>query len=246
MPINDNLEAMANEVFKYWFEQYNFPNADGQPYRNSGGEMQYDSMLGKWIPKSWVVLSLSQIMEYSGGSQPPASEFINEAQDGYIRFVQIRDYYTDAHITYIPESRRNKLCNEKDIMIARYGASLGRICYGLKGAYNVALAKITPKQSYYREFLRLYLSSEVFYKRINAIGARAAQAGFNRDDIDQMLIAFPKDDNIIKSFETKMALFFEQKLQRDIEIKQLSKQRDELLPLLMNGQVSVNYHLSDD
>ena len=108
-------------------------------------------------------ISLSDLMDYAGGSQPPASEFINIEKEGYIRFVQIRDYDTDSHITYIPISSKNKICEEHDIMIARYGASLGRICFGINGAYNVALAKVFPKQPYFREFLRCYLSSRTFY-----------------------------------------------------------------------------------
>ena len=58
-------------------------------------------------------------MDYAGGSQPPASEFVFEEKPGYIRFVQIRDYDTDSHITYIPESPRNKICDERDIIITR-------------------------------------------------------------------------------------------------------------------------------
>lgn len=104
-------------------------------------------------------ISLSDLMDYAGGSQPPASEFVFSERDGYIRFVQIRDYDTDSHITYIPDSPKNKLCEEHDIMIARYGASLGRICFGINGAYNVALAKVFPKKPFFREFLRCYLSS---------------------------------------------------------------------------------------
>lgn len=73
-------------------------------------------------------------------------------KDGYVRFVQIRDYDTDGHITYIPISHKNKLCEEHDIMIARYGASLGRICFGINGAYNVALAKVFPKQPFIESF----------------------------------------------------------------------------------------------
>lgn len=131
-------------------------------------------------------ISLSDLMDYAGGSQPPASEFINIEKEGYIRFVQIRDYDTDSHITYIPISSKNKICEEHDIMIARYGASLGRICFGINGAYNVALAKVFPKQPYFREFLRCYLSSRTFYEGINNKGGRSAQAGFNQGDINSL------------------------------------------------------------
>lgn len=185
-------------------------------------------------------ISLSDLMDYSGGSQPPASEFVFSKRDGYIRFVQIRDYDTDSHITYIPDSPKNKLCEEHDIMIARYGASLGRICFGINGAYNVALAKVFPKKSFFREFLRCYLSSRTFYEGINNKGGRSAQAGFNQSDINSFEIDFPVDETIVKKFECTVAPMFEQRLQLKKENQHLTSLRDTLLPKLMSGELDVS------
>lgn len=185
-------------------------------------------------------ISLSDLMEYAGGSQPPASEFVFSERDGYIRFVQIRDYDTDSHITYIPDSPKNKLCEEHDIMIARYGASLGRICFGINGAYNVALAKVFPKKSFFREFLRCYLSSRTFYEGINNKGGRSAQAGFNQSDINSFEIDFPVDETIVKKFECTVAPMFEQRLQLKKENQHLASLRDTLLPKLMSGELDVS------
>ena len=238
--INDNLEAMAKQLYDYWFVQFDFPNEEGKPYKSSGGVMVWNEKLHLSIPSNWEAIPLSEIMDYAGGSQPPASEFIEEYRDGYVRFVQIRDYYSNSHITYIPIRKSNKLCAETDIMIARYGASLGRICYGLNGAYNVALAKVSPKVKEYTEYLRIFLMSDGFYNKINSIGQRAAQAGFNKDDIENILIPFPTNNRCIIEFNKKMQPYFFARLQNDKEINTLTKQRDELLPLLMNGQASVN------
>ena len=185
-------------------------------------------------------ISLSDLMDYAGGSQPPASEFVFSERDGYIRFVQIRDYDTDSHITYIPDSPKNKLCEEHDIMIARYGASLGRICFGIKGAYNVALAKVFPKKSFFREFLRCYLSSRTFYEGINNKGGRSAQAGFNQSDINSFEIDFPVDETIVKNFECTVAPMFERRLQVKKENQHLASLRDTLLPKLMSGELDVS------
>ncbi len=185
------------------------------------------------------LVSLADLMDYAGGSQPPASEFIYEEKDGYIRFVQIRDYDTDSHLTYIPESPRNKLCEEHDIMIARYGASLGRICSGLNGAYNVALAKVFPKEKYYREFLRCYLSSRVFYEGINNKGGRSAQAGFNQSDIKSFELILPDKAALIQ-FEEVAASLFEQHLNLRKENIKLALLRDSLLPKLMSGELDVS------
>ena len=185
-------------------------------------------------------ISLSELMDYAGGSQPPASEFVFSERDGYIRFVQIRDYDTDSHITYIPDSPKNKLCEEHDIMIARYGASLGRICFGINGAYNVALAKVFPKKSFFREFLRCYLSSHTFFEGINNKGGRSAQAGFNQSDINSFEIDFPVDETIVKKFECTVAPMFEQRLQLKKENQHLASLRDTLLPKLMSGELDVS------
>lgn len=226
--INADLEEMAQAIFKSWF-------VDFEPFKD--GKL-VDSELGM-IPEGWKVISLSEIMKYNGGSQPPASEFIDTYQEGYIRFIQIRDYDNDSHITYIPISKRNKLCDELDIMIARYGAALGRICWGLKGAYNVALAKVTPIKSYYREYLRCYLNTSYFYQSINNKGARCAQSGFNQSDINSYMIAFPIDETVVMNFNDLCSSIMDKRLSLRYENSRLSLLRDTLLPRLMSGELEV-------
>lgn len=226
--INADLEEMAQAIFKNWF-------VDFEPFKD--GKF-VDSELGM-IPEGWKVISLSEIMKYNGGSQPPASEFIDTYQEGYIRFIQIRDYDNDSHITYIPISKRNKLCDELDIMIARYGAALGRICWGLKGAYNVALAKVIPIKSYYREYLRCYLNTSYFYQSINNKGARCAQSGFNQSDINSYMIAFPIDETVVMNFNDLCSSIMDKRLSLKYENSRLSLLRDTLLPRLMSGELEV-------
>lgn len=208
--INTNLELQAQALYKQWFVDNRCDD--------------------------WEIKSLSDLMEYQGGSQPPASEFIDKPQDGYVRFVQIRDYASNSHPTYIPIAKKNKLCNKKDIMIARYGASLGRICFGLEGAYNVALAKVKPLENYYREFLRCYLSSNEFYDGINMKGNRAVQAGFNQSDINSFMISCPKQD-IFVAFENIVSKILDKRLVLQQENETLATLRDTLLPKLMNGEI---------
>ena len=226
--INDNLEQQAQALFKSWF-------VDFEPFKN--GEF-VESELGM-IPKGWRVVSLADLMDYSGGSQPPASEFIDEEREGYIRFIQIRDYASDSHVTYIPISKKNKLCDVRDIMIARYGASLGRICYGLKGAYNVALAKVYPTKNHYLEILRCYLNTREFYEGINQKGNRAVQAGFNKSDIQSFLLPIPNNEEIIVKFNELCSSMFDSRLSNDIESRRLAELRDTLLPKLMSGEIKV-------
>jgi type I restriction enzyme S subunit len=106
---------------------------------------------------------LGEVCGFQGGSQPPKSEFVYEHKPGYVRFLQIRDYASEKHLTYIPESSKNRLCNADDIMIGRYGASVGKILTGRAGAYNVALVKRIPDlRLLERNFFLKYLASRAF------------------------------------------------------------------------------------
>ena len=125
-------------------------------------------------------------------------------------------------------------------MIARYGASLGRICFGINGAYNVALAKVFPKKTFFREFLRCYLSSHVFYEGINNKGGRSAQAGFNQSDIRSFELDFPIDETIVEKFECTVAPMVEKRLQLMKENQRLSSLRDTILPKIMSGELDVS------
>ena len=190
------------------------------------------------VEENSVEISLSELMDYQGGSQPPASEFQKEKNEDNIRFVQIRDFETDSYICYIPNSNKNKLCNKDDILIARYGASLGRICYGLSGAYNVALAKVLPKKAEYKELLRVILESDDFYNYINQVGQRSAQAGFNVGDIAGYTVIIP-NENGLKVFNNISKNIIDKRLLMIEENRKLSELRDTLLPKLLNGEIDL-------
>lgn len=191
------------------------------------------------VEKENSKVSLANLMDYQGGSQPPASEFQKEKNENNIRFVQIRDFETDAYTCYIPNSNKNKLCNKDDILIARYGASLGRICYGLSGAYNVALAKVIPKREEYKELLRVILESDDFYNYINQVGQRSAQAGFNAGDIVGYNVTIP-DEKGLRIFNNISKKIIEKRLAIFEENKKLLELRNELLPKLMNGEIDLD------
>lgn len=193
----------------------------------------------KLIKEEYEEISLAELMDYQGGSQPPASEFQYEKANHNIRFLQIRDFDRDSHICYIPISKKNKLCEKDDILIARYGASLGRICYGLKGAYNVALAKVLPKKYEYKELLRTILEEKQFYEYINSVGQRSAQAGFNAGDIKAFQVKIPIGDGIIK-FHNFAVACLEKRLAIIEENNKLINLRDTLLPKLMNGEIDLD------
>jgi type I restriction enzyme, S subunit len=148
---------------------------------------------------------LGQVCDFEGGSQPPKSEFIYTPRSGYVRFLQIRDFGSDRHETYIPEANKNRLCQESDILIGRYGASVGKILRGKAGAYNVALMKTVPNLSLVDpDFFYWYLSSCAFQSRLMNVAERSAQNGFSKEDILGFPVPLPslaKQREIVDTIE---------------------------------------------
>lgn len=142
--------------------------------------------------KNWVERKLGDVCDFHGGSQPPKSNFIFEPKKGYVRFLQIRDFGSDKNITYIPESKKNRYCNEDDILLGRYGASVGKVLVNKAGAYNVAVMKTIPNPDLlHKRYLFFFLTSDEFQGRLAKVASRSAQDGFSKDDIFDFPILIP-------------------------------------------------------
>lgn len=121
--------------------------------------------------------------------------------------LQIRDFTQSEKVTpeYIKISNCIKTCTEDDVLIARYGASIGKVLTGIAGAYNVAIMRTIPDTDIIRKrFLYYYLKSSYFQYAILNVGSRAAQAGFNKTDLAKLEITCPelsKQDKIVKILE---------------------------------------------
>ena len=147
------------------------------------------------MKEGWEYKKLGEICDFEGGSQPPKSEWINHPQNGYVRMLQIRDFTKsrNAEIEYVKITKKLRLCKDDDILIGRYGASVGKILTGLAGAYNVAIIKSIPNEELIRkDFIRRYFESSLFQSILFKVcTSRAAQAGFSKDDIKDELIPVP-------------------------------------------------------
>lgn len=144
------------------------------------------------MKEGWEIKKLGEVCGFQGGSQPPKSQFIYEPKEGYVRFLQIRDFASDKNITFIPESKKNRYCNSDDILLGRYGASVGKVLVNKAGAYNVAVMKTIPDETVLsKAFLFLYLSSDDFQNRLASVAARSAQNGFSKNDIFDFPLPLP-------------------------------------------------------
>ena len=151
------------------------------------------------LPSNWLWLKHNEVLEISGGSQPAKSYFKSYQEKGYIRLYQIRDYGESPIPVYIPESLASKTTKKGDILLARYGGSLGKVFIAEDGAYNVAMAKVVFKYNNLinREYAYYYYLSKIYQEKLKAI-SRTAQAGFNSADFEDMYFPLPPYDEQLR------------------------------------------------
>ena len=175
-------------------------------------------------------MKLTDICDVQGGSQPPKEEWSFEEQEGYIRMLQIRDFTQSERVTpeYIKISNSTKICEADDILIARYGASIGKILTGLAGAYNVAIMRTIPDTSKIKKkYLYYYLKSPYFQNAILNVGSRAAQAGFNKEDLSKLDIECPElsEQENIASILDKVEIVIRKRKEELVFLDKLIKAR---------------------
>ena len=243
--INDNLEKMAKQLYDYWFVQFDFPDENGRPYKSSGGAMVWNEKLKRKIPNGWYCGTLLDIAEYTNGL---ACQRFRPIDDNKLPVIKIKEMHdglsseTEWVRSDIPESVK---VYDGDVLFS-WSASLEVMlwAYG-SGGLNQHIFKVTSKNGFPRSFY--------FYQLIDYIGnfkrmaeARKTTMGhITQDHLKQSTIALPQNVDIANELEKRLCPIFDTIVRNSQEIMNLTKQRDELLPLLMNGQASVNYHLSN-
>lgn len=154
-------------------------------------EPYIDPSKQKSSPAGWGSLNFAKFCNLEGGNQPPKSQFLSEPKKGYVQLFQIRDFGQKGVPTYIPIAAARSQSREGDILIGRYGASVGKIFWARNGAYNVAMAKfVWPKEALIAQFAYLLLKSE-FLQGPLAKATRSAQAGFNKGDLADIDFPLP-------------------------------------------------------
>ena len=189
------------------------------------------------IPANFKVASFLDVCFWETNSQPPKSEFIYEQKNGYVRFIQNRDYDSDSYKTYIPITKSLSIVDELDILMDKYGDA-GKVRYGINGAFNVALAKIGVHKSNAKEYIRSYLSSKAIYTFLHNSCMASTRASLNEDNLKPLFVTIPPD-YLLDQFENKAHKIRCKILENDKENRQLKAIRNELLPLLVNGQITI-------
>ena len=245
--INHNLEAMAKQLYDYWFVQFDFPDENGMPYKSSGGKMVWNEKLKREIPEGWHCGNLFEIAVFTNGLA--CQKFRPKPGEKPLPVIKIREMHDgissdpEEVSPNIPESV--KVYNG-DVLFS-WSASLEVMvwAYGL-GGLNQHIFKVTsangfPKSFYYFQLLNYV---DVFKKMAEA--RKTTMGHITQDHLQQSTIAIPNDKDIAYKFEKRVSPILTETVKQQEVISILTKLRDSLLPLLMNGQVSVNYDLSND
>ena len=242
--INDNLEAMAKQLYDYWFVQFDFPNEEGKPYKSSGGAMVWNEKLKREIPQGWYCGTLLDIAEYTNGL---ACQKYRPTDNNKLPVIKIKEMHdglsadTEWVKTDIPDDVK---VFDGDVLFS-WSASLEVMlwAYG-NGGLNQHIFKVTSKNGYPRSFYFYQLIHYVGIFKQMAEARKTTMGHITQDHLKQSTIALPPNVDIANKLEEKLCPIFDEIVKNNQEIIVLTKQRDELLPLLMNSQASINYHLS--
>ena len=245
--INQNLEAMAKQLYNYWFVQFDFPNEEGKPYKSSGGKMVWNEKLKREIPFGWHCGNLFEIAVFTNGLA--CQKFRPKDDEASLPVIKIREMHdgisadTEKVTPNIPESV--KVYNG-DVLFS-WSASLEVMlwAYGL-GGLNQHIFKVTSANDFPKSFFYFQLLDYVDVFKKMAEARKTTMGHITQDHLQQSAIAIPDNKDIADRFEELISPIFNQIIKLHEEILNLTKQRDKLLPLLMNGQVSVNSDLSLD
>ena len=248
--INDNLEAMAKQLYDYWFVQFDFPNEEGKPYKSSGGAMVWNEKLKREIPQRWTAAKIKDVAQtYSGGTPTSTnSEYYDGGNIPWINSGELNNPIITSTTNYITEEGLNnssaKLYPQDTVLVALYGATAGKVSLlSFEACSNQAVCGVIPHNKIMTTYIRYYLSS--LYEHFITLSSGSARDNLSQDTIKNTILPIPQE-KILKEYSDAVTPIMSKIIANQKEMENLTKQRDDLLPLLMNGQAMVNYHLSDD
>ena len=246
--INDYLEEMAKTIYDYWFVQFDFPNENGKPYKSSGGKMVNSN--GHIIPESWTFCKIQDIISNICTGLNPRDNF--KLGTGDIKYITVKNLTPNGTLDFtgcdtIDESARTIVHNRSDIQIGDILfasiAPLGR-CYLIQSEptdwdINESVFSIRANTDIITPaFLYLYFMSDAFIKHATSSSTGSVFKGIRINTLLETELCVPPLSVILK-FEERLASIFPLKSKNYEEIQRLSNLRDWLLPMLMNGQATI-------
>ena len=248
--INAKLEQMAKRLYDYWFVQFDFPNADGKPYKSTGGKMVWNEKLKREIPEGWEVKSINDISVSYRGVGYTADDEKSETDENVVLILRGNNISNnhivfDSNTVYLDKTfvSPDQEIHKFDLVMTMSSGSKEHVgksamfLYDSSHSYGAFCNKITPNKDC-QYFLENYLHSEYFKKYIKVTCSGTGINNLTNEHFDKAKFAFP-DDEVLNAFNEKMKAIYEKRGVLEQENLKLTSMRDKLLPLLMNGQVVV-------
>ncbi|WP_044211275.1 restriction endonuclease subunit S [Flammeovirga sp. OC4] len=237
--INNQLESMAKLLYDYWFVQFDFPNENGKPYRSSGGQMVYNEELKREIPEGWEVKKINEIAyNVSNSIKPEEEEYLPYLPIDKLPRKQL--YYSEYENREEAKSSLIKF-NEDDILLGAMRVYFHRVCNAIEdGISRSTLMVIRSLDENLKNYILFTLNKEdsIEFATQNSTGSSIPYAKWI-NGLENLLIPTPLDNKVFHQFNNHIDPILEKFKITAKEDRQLHKLRDWLLPMLMNGQVSV-------
>lgn len=248
--INARLEQMSKRLYDYWFVQYDFPNENGKPYKSSGGKMAYNAELKREIPDGWGVTSLKDCISHINTGLNPRDNF--KLGNGTIKYITVKNLTENGNIDFsncdiIDENARELVHNRSEISIGDILFAsicpLGR-CYLIRTEpktwdINESVFSIRPNsKKITSQFLYCILKDSYYINKMSQTATGSIFKGIRINDLEKLLVLLPSR-SLINLFTQKTIPIFNYQLSIEQESAKLIALRDNLLPLLMNGQVEM-------
>lgn len=230
--LNDNLIEQARTLFNYWFLQFNFPDDNGRPYLSSGGNMVFSPELKRLIPTNWGTTTVEKICLCHDSKRVPLSSNERLSMHGdypYFGATDVMDHVNN----YIFDGDYVLLAEDGSIMDKSGHPILQRIqgkCW-----INNHAHVLEPVAGYSCLLLYMLLKDIPVIK----IKTGSVQYKITQEKLNQFCIVDIPND-IRQSFISLTDPIDKQILKLKKENENLKQLRDWLLPMLMNGQVSIS------
>lgn len=245
--INHNLEVMAKLFYDYWFVQFDFPNTEYKPYKSSGGTMVWNDRLNRYIPANWGVGRLGNICDillggtpdtrnksFWGGSYP----WLNSGEVAEFPILKSEKSITEEGLNSSATAYAPKGC-----VVLSITRHLRSSILAIDACINQSVVAIKQTDEMRKEYLYPLISREI--PRFMLLRTGAQQPHINKETVESTWIVIPPS-TILEKYYAIASPIYCSIIKNAIEIENLIKLRNELLPLLMNGQVSINYDLDND
>jgi type I restriction enzyme S subunit len=233
--INSELELMAKTLYDYWFVQFDFPDANGKPYKSTGGNMVYNATLKREIPEGWKDRQLCQMANITMGTSP-SGDSLNDAGDGIEFFQGSTDFGWRFPTVRQSTTQAVRMAKQGDILLS-VRAPVGDLNVAhIDCCIGRGLAALNSKDGFDGFLFYVMQYFKTIFDRRNGEGTTFGS--ITKDDLYSLPLACPTTD-LLKKYNDVVASYNQMIFVRSMENRQLAQLRDWLLPLLMNGQVTV-------